>query len=424
MPRDPKLTNAVLTDVLAGLEAGTTTKSGAARELGVSRNALRNALDRFERETTEVAEPGVEKHDDGGATVTSGPMVGTVTLTEKDLLEAFDYDPDEVVVVRRRINAWGSEADPHFQLRIDVIPKDSIFTVPEDREWMDPPQFIDLEPGAAMHWAYLGDHHFPYIDHGLMQTSTQFLRDRQFELVVLGGDLLNNGAWARHRGRPRFVEESKLGVKQAGGYVRAIRKALPDARIVWIPGNHDQWIEQRLIEDNSAALGFRGYSDDYDVLDIRRLVDIDPAHVEFVDMDWDLAFHSITDKLTAFHGPPGGKGGKNALDSIFDKLTGSGIFGHTHRGGMRYKTRHDPATGKTESHVAIEAFMMARHHKGMGYAGQPDWTQGFVYGAAWPDDGNFTAAPAYYNDVNNGGTLLLPDGARYKSTVDKFGEEI
>ena len=60
----------------------------------------------------------------------------------------------------------------------------------------------------------------------------------------------------------------------------------------------------------------------------------------------------------------------------------------------------------------------------MGYAGQPDWTQGFVYGAAWEDDGYFTAAPAFYNDAPNGGSLLLADGSRYAATIDKFGKRL
>lgn len=428
MKNPSKLSPEQVADVITAVRDANNPASVAseARRLGVARSTLRGAIDRFEREGTERPDPGVTEHADGGKTITSeeARVVAGVELTDSGLMREYGVNPDENVIVRRRLNFWGSDADPHFHLRLDVIPKENLFMPPLDREWLRAPEPVEVMPGEPMRWVYMGDHHFPYVDHGLMQTSLQHLRDMQPHVVVLGGDLLNNGAWARHRSRPRFVEEANAGIRGAGGYVRALRKACPDARIIWIPGNHDQWIEQRLIEDRSAALGFRGYSDDYDVLDIRRLVDIDPAHVEFVDMDWDLAFFPITDKLTAMHGPPGGKGGKNAMDSIFDKLTGSGVFGHTHRGGIRYKTRHNPATGETESHVAFEAFMMARHHKGMGYAGQPDWTQGYIYGSAWPDDGTFTGAPAFYNDVNAGGTLLIPDGRRYRSTVDKFGEPV
>jgi hypothetical protein len=209
---------------------------------------------------------------------------------------------------------------------------------------------------------------------------------------------------------------------QAGGILEAHREIVgDDCEIIWIPGNHDQWIEQRMIEDNSAALGMRGYKDKYDVMDLRRLLDTDSVNVHYVDEDWDLAYYSITDRFTAMHGPATGK---SATEKALGMLTGSVIYGHTHHGKMLYQTRHTPATGQTESHVAIESFMMARHHKGMGYANQPDWTQGFFYGAAWPDDGTFTAAPAFYADRVTGGSLLFADGSRYQATVDKFGNKV
>lgn len=419
--RKTKLSDDQVADVIGRVENTDATVAGEARRLGVARSTLRNAIEAFERRSTETPEPGVVEHEDGGKTVTSAPVIGGVRLTDSSLCKAMGVDPDEHVIVRRRINAWGSEDDPRFQLRLDLLPKELVFLPdPTTRPKFPTPNPAKRRKGEPLRWAFVTDYHAPYIDHGLHQTSCEFLRDHPVDLLIHGGDLLNNGKWARHRSRPRFMEESNEGIMISGGILDAHREILPDAEIIWIPGNHDQWIEQRLIEDRSAALGTRGYRDQYDVLDLRRLLDTDGAHVKYIDEDWDLAAYPITDKFTGMHGPGTGQ---SLANRVFNMLTGSAIYGHTHHGKFTYKTRHDPATQTTESHVAIEAFMMARHDKGMGYANQPDWTQGFVYGAAW-DDGYFTAAPAFYNDAPSGGSLLLPDGSRYEATVDKFGEKL
>ena len=420
--RRTKLSDAQVAEVCERVANNDASVSGEARRLGVARSTLRNAIASFERRNPDTQpDPGIEQHADGGLTVNS-PVLGSVPLTETGMLRHFDLDPDEHVIVRRRLNAWGSEDDPRFQMRLDLLPKDLLTLPDEEREKMPAPEPIKKKPGEPLRWAFVTDYHCPYMDHGLHQTSLAFLKEHPVDLLIHGGDLLNNGKWARHRSRPRFEEEKNEGIFQAGGILEQHREVVgDDGEIIWVPGNHDQWIEQRLIEDNSAALGTRGYKDEYDALDLRRLVDTKGSRVRYIDDDWDLANYPITDKFTAMHGPATGK---SATDKVLEMLTGSAIYGHTHHGKMLYKTRHDPRTGSTESHVAIEAFMMARHHKGMGYANQPDWTQGFFYGAAWPDDGYFTAAPAFYSDSRNGGALLIADGTRYQATVDKFGKKV
>ena len=419
--RNTRLSAAQVADVVARVADGEASVAGEARRLGVPRSTLRNAIARHDQTAT-PPEPGLERQEDGGFTITSEPQVGSVRLTEDDLLAAYKVDPDKHIIVRRRISAWGNEDTPNFFMRLDIIPK-SLLTLPdEDRPKTKLPRRAKKPKGEPMRWAFVTDYHWPYGDWGLHQTSCEWLRNNPVDVLIHGGDVLNNGQWARHRSRPRFEEEKNEGIECAGGMFEEHREILgPDAEIIWVPGNHDQWIEQRMIEDNSAALGTRGYRDEYDVLDLRRLLDTDGAGVHYIDEDWDLAYYALTDKLTALHGPGTGQ---NVAKKVFDSLTGSAIYGHTHHGKFTYKTRHDPATQTTESHVAIEAFMMARHHKGMGYAGQPDWTQGFVYGAAWEDDGYFTAAPAFYNDAPNGGSLLLADGSRYAATIDKFGKRL
>lgn len=420
---NPKLSDAHIADAIAAIEGGGISKTQVAKNLGVARSSLNTAIARYERERTAAVEPGIQTHDDGGLTVTGIPSVGGITLTPDNLLRKYGIDPDEVMIVRDRLNVWGNDDKPNFQLRLDVIPKNLLVLPDPDRPRLPTPEPLNLAPGEAMRWCYMSDHHAPFIDFGLHQTSLQWLRDTQPHLIIIGGDLLNNQKWQRHRERPRFVEAANAGINVGGSILEDIRKAVPNAKIIWLPGNHDQWIEQRMIEDRNQALGVRGYRDDYDVMDLRRLLDTDNVSVEYIDEDWDLAFYPITKNFAAAHG---GGTGKNAADAAFAQLLGSLIHGHSHRGKMTYRTRHDPVTGRIECHVAIEAMMMARHGEGkaLGYASTPDWMQGFFYGCAWEDDEMFTASPAPYIDRADGGYLLLPDGSRYKADVNKIGEPV
>jgi hypothetical protein len=70
-----------------------------------------------------------------------------------------------------------------------------------------------------------------------------------------------------------------------------------------------------------------------------------------------------------------------------------------------YKTKHDPIDVK----LAVQAGTMAKIDEGLGYASEPDWQQGFVYGHTWGKK-DFALAPAIYVK----GRLLLPDGRRYE----------
>ena len=52
---------------------------------------------------------------------------------------------------------------------------------------------------------------------------------------------------------------------------------------------------------------------------------------------------------------------------------------------------------------------MAEIKDGLYYDDEPDWNQGFLMAWLWPDNDDFTLAPAPYIP----GRLLAPSGKRY-----------
>jgi len=392
------------------------TATSVARDLGVARSTLRDALARLDRERTERHEPGAQEQEDGAITVTSDPLtVAGVELTEDALLRKYGLDPADHEVVRKRINFWGSDADPHFQLRLDAIPR-SLLVLPDlDREWLPAPEPVPQADGGRR-VVIVTDYHSPHYDRGLHQVSLQFMRDFDPQLLLNLGDLADFATISRHRERPRLVQHVNDCIVEGGSILRAHREALPNAEMVLLPGNHDDRIQHKIIDNNRELLGIRGFSDDYDALDLRRLWDLDPIHVRMIDEDWDRAKYKVSPHLTAIHGR---RTTKTAGEDELTKRLVSILQGHSHRMRFTYRTQHDDPTNGTSTRVAVECGTMAQIEHSLYYGDDENWQQGLVYGTIWPD-GKFALAPAMY--VNN--TLLLADGTRYNSTVDSYGEAL
>lgn len=417
MKNSPKVTDDQLAEVLTNVAEGASV-AGESRRLGVSRSTLREAIARFERESTERQPAGVEAEEDGALVVTSEPLtVAGVELTEDGLMRQYGLDPDEHEIVRKRLNFWGSDADPHFQLRLDVIPRNLLILPELDREWLPAPEPVAASDGGKR-VVIVTDYHAPHYDRGLHQVSLQFMRDYGPQLILNLGDLADNASISRHRERLGQVQHVNDCIVHGGTILRDTREAAPNAEMVLLPGNHDDRLQHTIIDNNRALLGIRGFNDEYDALDWRRLWDLDPIHVKMLTDDWDRAKYSVSKHLVAIHGK---RTTKTAGEDELTKRVRSIVQGHSHRIRFTYRTQHDdPDTrGGTRTRVAVECGTMAQIEHSLYYGDEENWQQGFVYGTIWPD-GKFALAPALY--VNN--TLLLADGTRYDATVDSNGDEL
>lgn len=420
MNKKLKLSDSQVAEVLAATSdpENQATVASEARRLGVSRTTLRDSITRFEREATRREAPGVEADPDGALTITSPPeTIGGVALTEEGLMRHYGLDPAEHEIVRKRLNFWGSDAAPNFQLRLDAIPK-SLLVLPETRgpeDWLPAPQPAVREDGGRR-IVIVTDYHAPLHARGLHQTSLQFMADFEPSLLLNLGDLADFTSVSQHRPRPRMVQHVNDCIVEGGSILRDQRRVLPDAEMVLLPGNHDDRIQHAIIDNNRNLLGVRGFSDEYDALDLRRLWDLDPIHVNMIDEDWDRAKFHVNDKLSAIHGK---NTTKTAGEAMLNKLVRSVVQGHSHRMRFTYRTQHDDPVNDIRTRVAVECGTMAQLSESLGYGDEENWQQGFVYGTVWPD-GQFALSPAMF--VAN--TLLLPDGTRYKATVDELGREL
>lgn len=344
--------------------------------------------------------PGVSKHEDGTATVTG--ELGASTSPE-DLMRRFGLDADEWKIVRVRVNEWGSPPQP--QLRVDAVPLDLLIPQVDPDEWKGLPK-PKKSKKADKSVVICGDHHCPHHDPTLHELFCSFLADEKPDQLVLLGDIADYSTVSRHRETEGFRQSVVECNRAVFDVLRDYREASPNTEVVMLPGNHDARVEYYILD---RAPGLRdigpAFEEQVSAYSLRRLWRLDELGVELVsdhDSDWERAKYPITEALTARHGY---MTSKNAGETMLVKHSRSQIQGHSHRMQFTYKTKHDPIDVK----LAVQAGTMAKIADGLGYASEPDWQQGFVYGHTWGEK-DFALAPAIYVE----GRLLLPDGRRYE----------
>lgn len=383
-------------------------RRAACREVGIAESTVRGRLAAGARAPEpDDSDPGLTEHPDGSLTVreqlSNSPPA---PWNPEAVLVAHGRRPDEYVIVRERYNRWGDPGAPMHQLRFDAVPKDDIVFALDYAEWEPPelPPPVEREREARRFFA-MGDQHCPYHDVGLHRAMLKHVREQQPELIVLMGDGINAERAGRHRQNHGHNRPTKDGIKAYGHIIRDIRYAAPEARIVVLRGNHDDWIEQRLLEINPDLADIETAFSSTRMHSLAHLLHLEDMGVELVDVDYNRGKFRITPTLTARHGY---LAGNNTSDKTLQRVANSVLQAHTHRLTLRFITYHDDPDHGTVTRVAGETGCMCQIKDGLFYDDEPNWHQGYLTGWDWPG-GDFTLAPNVYVH----GRLLTADGRRY-----------
>jgi predicted phosphodiesterase len=256
----------------------------------------------------------------------------------------------------------------------------------------------------------IGDHHAPHHDRDFHRLFCQWIADDQPDEIIVNGDLLDAATLSRHRTRPESGYDNPINecIQQGYEILRDYREACPDARILLQRGNHDERLENALIDSLTALYRVRAADDDVPALSLEKLLLLSHLRVDYSDEVWDRSKLAVlrNRRLSARHGL---STTRNATGKALTDLGGSTVLGHSHRLSVQYRTQWHPEDGQ-ETRVAIEAGCAATIEGGLGYVSgsEPDWQQGCVLVHAWSDS-DFTVTPVVYLP----GRLMIPDGRRY-----------
>lgn len=382
-----------------------------------SERSIRRAIRRWELNTggsrkqqygPQFEDPGMRMMGDE-ASVTSDPRAWKDYLNDTgSLLRERGLDPDDWEIHSLIVNEWDSPTGETLkQLKVHLKRKKILEMVVPARVslgkvWRPRVFHItsDTEPELVV---FVGDQHAPFHDPELHKRFCHFLELNAPERAVLMGDLLELSLIGRHPDEPDWPGGTQVCLDAGGQIVVDYRQASEDTAWRMLPGNHDERL-RRIVIDKLAdwyklsPARVTSLPDLPPIHDPVHLLRLDELGVEYIrpEGNYKSAQYMVSPYLAAKHGERARKGSGSSAIATLENLDHSIIIGHTHRQSLVQKTVYQvDRTGRLLQ--AAETGCMARIEEGLGYAPQPDWSNGFATASIWPD-GTFKLDLATYVD--------------------------
>lgn len=327
-----------------------------------------------------------------------------------DMLERKGIDPAEIGRVKR-ISLYQSltkgedgEAEVHDLAAIQFSPS-----------WEDGPQWPVIAPGPAVRlpapkasrrkdrdlkravilpdiqagYFRLHDETLEAIhDETAIETALAILKDADPDLVVLHGDNLDLAEMGKYMVTPAYARTTQAAIDYMTVLCGRLRMLAPEARIVWIAGNHEERLPKYIINNAVASFGLRrgGEPESWPVLSVPHLCRLDESRVEYLP-GYPTGSLWINNRLRVIHGDKVASGGSTAHKYLGTEKT-SVLYGHIHRREWAERTRDDHDGPKTI--LAASAGCLARvdgavpsTKGGTDLDGRPlqrteDWQQGIA----------------------------------------------
>ena len=239
----------------------------------------------------------------------------------------------------------------------------------------------------------------PIHDEHAIDVALQIVKASKPDQIVLVGDNLDLCEFGKYRFTPAFARTTQAAIDRASQLCAQLRKLAPDARIVWIAGNHEERLGNLILDGAGAAFGLRRglRPDEWPVMSVPYLCNLDDYGVEYLP-GYPAGVHWINNRLKVIHGDKVASGGSTAHKYLATEKT-SVIYGHIHRREWAERTRDDWDGAKTI--LAASPGCLARTdgvvpstRGGHDLDGRPiyrseDWAQGLAIVEYVPGDGEF-----------------------------------
>ena len=237
----------------------------------------------------------------------------------------------------------------------------------------------------------MGDFHVPFHDERAVSVALALVEDIQPEVIYLNGDVIDMYACSRFNKDPRRALELQDEIDQTFDILSRVRDAAPEARIVYIRGNHEARLTAFLQTQARELSGLRA-------LDIRSLLSLDSLGIEWVEGKGKEAY-SLYGVIKIGHFDRVSQNAGYTAKLLIDRHACSLVQGHTHRLAAVYRTYPDGTTV-----VGCEGGTLALTDP--EYVSGPDWAAGLVVITKEREGSRFHVQPvaitgyrALYNDV-------------------------
>jgi hypothetical protein len=237
-------------------------------------------------------------------------------------------------------------------------------------------------------------------DENAIQVALGIIAQVRPSVVVLVGDNADFPEFGKYRLSPAYARTTQATIDRLtllGAQLRAA--AGPEARIVWLAGNHEERLPNFILDNAAAAFGLRqgNTPESWPVLSMPHLCRFDDFGIEYLP-GYPARSFWINERLRVIHGDKVASGGSTAHKYLGTEKT-SVIYGHIHRIEYAERTREDHDGPKTI--MAASPGCLARTDGavpstkgGIDLDGRPverheDWQQGLAVVEYEPGDGRF-----------------------------------
>lgn len=108
-------------------------------------------------------------------------------------------------------------------------------------------EFVKL-PTSSNNILWLSDLHIPNQDNKAIELAIQWGVENEINCVVLGGDILDNTPFTSHDAPPPGLDDVRSWFEYTEQFLTYLRHKFPKAHIVWLEGNHDNWMMRYLMK--------------------------------------------------------------------------------------------------------------------------------------------------------------------------------
>ena len=160
----------------------------------------------------------------------------------------------------------------------------------------------------------VSDIHFPFQDDNAIKAFFKFLKEHTVDTIILNGDIMDCYDVSRFDKDISRMNSLQKEINLVNKFFSKIREINPEAKVIFIKGNHEERIERYLKKHNELF--------SLDVLKIPNLLNLEKFNIEYYDKFYKLGSLKIT------HGSIVRKFSGYTAHAEMDKNDCSGISGH------------------------------------------------------------------------------------------------
>lgn len=200
-------------------------------------------------------------------------------------------------------------------------------------------------------------------------------QDWQPEVIILLGDMLDLAQWSLKYPRPpEYRQTTAVTINELYYDLVRLRTACPNAKIVWLEGNHEQRIQKALTELMPESIHLAPAGETMPALCIERLLHLDQLEIEYIKPF--PADYWLWDCIQITHGEGHGKG---VTTKLAKTKSYSMVKGHGH--GLELSCGRVETPQGSKNITVMQPGCLCRIDGGTpGVSPRPDWQHGVGFG--------------------------------------------